>query len=321
MRNVTERGAALTEFVIVMLFFTPVLIGMPLIAKYGDIKSKTIEASRYAAWERTVWSDRSARRNDGQREIFKSNDEIREEIDRRFFGNPVQGIHDESASINYMWRTREGEFMLTADTSDDPTLTPRRTAVAIKHDNPTELLPFAAQAPARVVDGVAFAFDQDDTLFGEVIGAGEDGVFGSAENSELLSGLSGGRLQCNPLGINITDGLDLGARGFATADVTVLANDFMHGDQPVRYAFQARSAILGNAWSAPDEDIFGQRVDNMAMGDMAGCLTLLGEGVGALTSLGSGRFLFGEGMKANPVEDFNSSGSSNSRVLPRYLER
>lgn len=321
MNALRQGGAALTEFVIVMLFFTPVLIGMPLIAKYGDIKSKTIEASRYAAWERTVWSDRSARRNDGQREVFKSNDEIREEIDRRFFGNPVQGLHDDTATINYMWRNRNGEFMLTADHEDEPVMTPRRTTLSLKYDNPTDQLPLAAQASARVVDGVAFAFDQDDGAFAGVISAGEDSVFGDAQNSDFLGALSGGRLQCNPLGINITDGLDLGARGFATADVTVLANDFMHGDQPVRYAFQARSAILGNAWSAPDEDVFSQRVDNMAMGDMAGCLTLLGEGVGALTSLGSGRFLFGEGMRANPVENFNASGSSNSRVLPRYLER
>lgn len=316
-----QCGAALTEFVIVMLFFTPVLIGMPLIAKYGDIKSKTIEASRYAAWERTVWSDRTARRNDGEREIFKTNDQIREEIDRRFFGNPVQGLHDQTASVNHMWRTRDGELMLSADTADEPMVTPRRTTLSLRHDNPTDMLPGRAQAAARAVDAVAFAFDPNDAHFGTVVGAGEDGVFGDAESSEFLSGLTGGRLQCNPLGIDIRDGLNLGAKGFATADVTVLANDYMHGDAPERYAFQARSAVLGNAWSAPDEDVFGQRVDNMAIGDMAGCITLLGEGVGALTSLGSGRFLFGEGMKANPVEDFNSSGSSHSRVLPRYLER
>ena len=112
------QGTALTEFVIIMAFFTPVLIGMPLIAKYADIKSKTIEASRYAAWERTVWSDRSAKRNDGPKEVFKSKNDLRKEIDQRFFGNPVQGLHDTTPTINYMWRTRKGEFMLKGDRED-----------------------------------------------------------------------------------------------------------------------------------------------------------------------------------------------------------
>lgn len=316
-----QRGTALTEFVIVMLFFTPILVGMPLIAKYADIKSKTIEASRYAAWERTVWSDRSARRNDGQLEVFKSADDIRAEIDRRFFGNPVQGLHDGSATINHMWRNRNGDFLLTSDTEAEPVTTPRRTTLSLKHENPTDRLPGAAQIAAQTVDGIAFSFDRDDALLSGVVAAGEGSVFGEAQNSEFATHATGGDVQCNPLGVNITNGLNLGARSFATAEVTVLANDFMHGNQPVRYAFQARSAILGDAWSAPDEDMFGQRVDNMAMGDMAGCVTLLGEGIGALTSLGTGRFMFGEGTRANPVETFGNNGSADSRTLPRYLER
>ncbi len=56
MQQSYSRGSSITEFIIIMAFFVPVMFAMPLIAKYADIKSKTIEASRYAAWERTVWS-------------------------------------------------------------------------------------------------------------------------------------------------------------------------------------------------------------------------------------------------------------------------
>ena len=45
----TQRGASITEFMITLVFFTPVFIGLPVIAKYLDVKQKTIEASRYAA--------------------------------------------------------------------------------------------------------------------------------------------------------------------------------------------------------------------------------------------------------------------------------
>lgn len=316
-----HRGTALTEFVIVMMFFTPVIIGMPLIAKYSDIKSKTIEASRYAAWERTVWSDRTARRNDGQREIFKSQTQLNAEIDHRFFGNPVQGLHDETPTINYYYRNRHGEFMLRGDATEAPATTPRRSILALGHDNPTDWLPSSVRAAASQVDKIAFAMDHNDSHIAPAVGAQNSGIFGEASNSEFMSHLSGGNIQCNPAGIDVNNGLNLGARGFATAQVTMLANDYMHGDEPVRYAFQASSAVLGNAWSAPDEATFAQRVDNMSIGDMAGCITLLGDGIGALTSLGSGRFLFGEGMKSNPVEDFNSSNSATSRTLPRYMER
>ncbi|MFK7888012.1 MAG: hypothetical protein AB8G16_14225 [Gammaproteobacteria bacterium] len=319
--NTAQRGAALTEFVVVMIFFVPVIVGMPLIAKYSDIKSKTIEASRYAAWERTVWSDRSAQRNDGRREIFKSQDQINKEIDHRFFGNPVQGLHDLTPSINYYYRNRHGEFMLRGDVTEAPPTTPRRSLLTLKHENPTDRLPSAARYAARQVDKIAFAMDPSDSHLAGVLGAQNSSVFGEASNSELIGHISGGNLQCNPTGIDINDGLDLGARGFASAEVTMLANDYMHGDQPVRYAFTASSAVLGNAWSAPDESLFAKRVDNMSIGDMAGCITLLGKGIGTLTSLGGGRFLFGEGMQSNPVEDFNSSSSATSRTLPRYMER
>ncbi|MFK8017149.1 MAG: hypothetical protein AB8G17_17125 [Gammaproteobacteria bacterium] len=327
MNKSTLRGSSITEFLIIMAFFVPVMFAMPLIAKYGDIKSKTIEASRYAAWERTVWSGSgnnrqaaSSSRNDGDREAVKSKNDLRKEIDHRFFGNPVQGLHDDTPSINFMWRHRGDKFMLNGDVSENPQRTPRRAALDLQHQTGTSVLRGAAQVPSRVVDAVAFAVDPNDSSWSGVSGAGGSSVFDSISNSELGSFISNS-IQCNPVGVDLVDGLNLGANGFSTATVTTLTKDYMNGDQPVRMAMVAKSAVLGNAWAAPDEDMFSERVDAMALGDMAGCVTLIGDALGTLTSVGLGSFLFGEGMDANPVEDFNSRRSSNSRVLPNYLRK
>ena len=330
MQQSYSRGSSITEFIIIMAFFVPVMFAMPLIAKYGDIKNKTIEASRYAAWERTVWSGGgdtssalSSTRNDGNREVFKSKIDLRKEIDHRFFGNPVQGLHDDTPSVNNLWRHRGDEFMLTGDISDDPSDTPERTSLDLNHQTGTSVMRGAAFGVSKAVDLVAFAMDPNDSnygSFGDAGGSGDSSIFDTIGNSELGTWISN-NIQCNPLGIDVVDGLNLGANGFTTATVTTLTRDYMHGDQPVQMAMVATSAVLGNAWAAPDEDLFSERVDAMAIGDMAGCVTLIGDALGTITSVGLGSFLFGEGMTANPVEDFNSNGSSNSRVLPTYLHK
>ncbi len=49
-------GQAMTEFLICATFvLIPLFLGIPLLAKYIDIKHATIQAARYQAWEYTVW--------------------------------------------------------------------------------------------------------------------------------------------------------------------------------------------------------------------------------------------------------------------------
>ena len=58
-RNEYKRkhaGQAMTEFLIVASFaLVPLFLGISLLAKYIDIKQTNIQASRYQAWEYTVW--------------------------------------------------------------------------------------------------------------------------------------------------------------------------------------------------------------------------------------------------------------------------
>lgn len=55
-RNTHQRGQAMVEALIAAaLVLVPLFLAIPIIAKYQDIKTYTVHAARYAAWERTVW--------------------------------------------------------------------------------------------------------------------------------------------------------------------------------------------------------------------------------------------------------------------------
>ncbi len=52
----SQRGQAMTEFLIVASFvLVPLFLGVPMLAKYIDIKHATIQAARYQAWEYIAW--------------------------------------------------------------------------------------------------------------------------------------------------------------------------------------------------------------------------------------------------------------------------
>ena len=49
-----QRGQAMSEFVVAMIAFVPLVLGVIYIGKYSDIKHQAIQASRYAAFERAL---------------------------------------------------------------------------------------------------------------------------------------------------------------------------------------------------------------------------------------------------------------------------
>lgn len=50
-----RKGQAMAEAVIVVAVLIPLFLLIPMIGKIGEIKAKSIDAARYAAWERTVY--------------------------------------------------------------------------------------------------------------------------------------------------------------------------------------------------------------------------------------------------------------------------
>jgi len=75
-----QRGQGLTEVAIAMaLVLVPTFFGVVYIAKVGEAKHKVLEAARYGAWERTIWSRGSGDFN------VKSDHDINREINQRIF--------------------------------------------------------------------------------------------------------------------------------------------------------------------------------------------------------------------------------------------
>jgi len=122
-----QKGSSMVEFIVSLLVFIPLFIGIPLLGKYADIKHKTIESSRYIAWERTIysapgadttWKDRHISSNGSYRyETSKSDTDILGDAEKRFFGHPQYGLHQTEATSNTFWRNHKGESLLALDAS------------------------------------------------------------------------------------------------------------------------------------------------------------------------------------------------------------
>jgi predicted nucleotidyltransferase len=111
-----QKGSATVEVIVASLVAIPLFIVVPLLGKQIDAKHKTQMAARYAAWERTVWSDAgSTWRND---ERFKSDADIALEINDRYFGHrsaelvDVSRTRSEGITTEDMWRDRTGRSLL-----------------------------------------------------------------------------------------------------------------------------------------------------------------------------------------------------------------
>lgn len=81
MLSVRSTGQAMVEFLITAtLVLVPLFLIVPILGKYMDLKSTTIQAARYAAWERTVWFGGTNWESGA-----KDDPTIQREIQRRFF--------------------------------------------------------------------------------------------------------------------------------------------------------------------------------------------------------------------------------------------
>jgi hypothetical protein len=101
-----QYGQALTEFLVVALALIPLILLIPLIAKYQDVSYAVQMASRYVAFEATT-------RNDEQ-STWKTPAQLNEEVRRRFFSNPDAPVKtgdvagNFTAHQNMFWRGPTG---------------------------------------------------------------------------------------------------------------------------------------------------------------------------------------------------------------------
>jgi len=122
-----QRGQALAEFTIAAAFvLIPLFLMIPLLGKFMDMKATTIQAARYAAWERTVWygTDKSS---DNFKANQKKDDLILSEVQQRFFADsgstPLQSDPTLTGAVadKPLWHDHTGASMLSTYSADHQT--------------------------------------------------------------------------------------------------------------------------------------------------------------------------------------------------------
>lgn len=119
-----QRGQALVEFLVAAMFFlVPLFLAISALGKFLDVQHSAEMASRYGAWERTVWYDSTGTAFDGiNQPNAKSATEIHNETAARMLSDrstsaSVIRNDDKTASsfkngIDPMWRDAAGTAYL-----------------------------------------------------------------------------------------------------------------------------------------------------------------------------------------------------------------
>lgn len=269
----------MVETLILMGVFAPLLFGIALVGKYLDIKGASLEAARYAVWERTVWADPDVRSGEGA--ARKTDFRVGQEVHAFVLGHPGTMIEPDSVGAdNPLWVNRRHERILAGGTVLDERGRPRMVA------GTTSLTVFRAPLAAPLVDRFANG----------PIAA--DGLASAAEAvGNRLGSLASG---CGP-GIDFRRGLGLSAENFVEATVIVPGRDFL-GTPGSDLNFKASAAILSDGWTASDPARYRRRVDGLVVDELVGCAVLPGR-MFAMLSLGVNTPLYGEGLQSYPVQE------------------
>ncbi len=283
-----NRGQALTEVLISMLVFAPMFLMIPVIGKYLDVKQKTIEASRYAVWERSVWADPDNSWNSGEKQ--KSNETIGLEVDRRFFGHLSQMISDKSAYphqgsvVNPMWNTTN-------------------TKIEMLEKNVQQNSNATVESYLPILNGVK----------------------GNSKTLRAYTEMKAGDMPgSNPLiGVDqVASLMDIKVKDYITATVSTPVKNHSISDE--KLIVQAKSALLTNTWSVPDKKTYKQRVDDLVLGDEV--VDIIIKVTGNVISLG-GAIAIGlyypdlYFLKAPKIGFLKTDVKVDSTDLPKYLLR
>lgn len=245
------RGAATSEFLISLAFFVPLFITVPVIGKYISFKQKNIESNRYAVWERTVWADKEGRWNDN--ENTKTDDGIAKELDRRLYGSQIQGVDSTNITENTLWADRNNNRMLA--------LAPKG-----KHR-------ISVKVGADVSPSIDYATEGLAYKGFPFVGNGLSKISGVV-NSTLGNLVS----DCKDIpGIDFKNGMNLGSKTYASITVAANLKDMVTKkkvatDNKNNLTFSASGSILSNAWTAPTEAIFKERVGKLVIDEAVRCI-------------------------------------------------
>ncbi len=276
-----HRGSAITEVIVALLALAPFMIGIPMLGKQLDVKHKSMDAARYAVWERTVWRSSGVDR--------KSADDITLEARDRMLGDAraplvaTQDLRNAGVTENRLWRDFANQRLL--DTRAEP--------IGIEQRGSREPVEVGYLfVPAMSYGGGAMSAASTVMQVREL---GMDrSSFATAEARVALRPFLQARTRTA-----------ISLRRDAPLDV----------DEPALEQ-RARGAILSDSWSARDEAEFGRRVDDLTIDEFVRAAELPSQ-VLALNALGKGEPLFGEGQYAWEVD----LRPSSTALPSAYIER
>lgn len=282
------RGQALSETLVAFVVLVPVLMLIPYLGKYLDVKHKAEDSARYAVWERTVFSDPGAGWN--ALENQKSDARLRTEIRARFIEEPRAPITAAASpgGRNFLWEDHRGgnlvpltEFQAGIDEVREPFAYGLRGRTFL--GKPESLSLFGALA----LDGLPL-LNQLDGL-SDLLGGALD--FSLGLNSQ---GFAQSSVQLPTIDLPIF------RRVGATLDIDVATN---------RRQFTSASAILTDPWVPGSESNYRETLDGMVIDEIVSFLVAPG-------TFTFGFFpLFIEGLDGQ-----NPTLETESNVLPeRYV--
>ncbi len=243
----SERGQAMTEFLVCASFaLVPLFLGVSLLAKYIDIKHSAIQASRYQAWEYTVWYDSNSEIMSGFEDDsgtaivtqpFKSTVETQQEARQRFFTNPgnetttlpitsTDSVTDwTTASRNPLWTDHAGNILYSG--VDGATASLRSS-----EDTPT--VPVLGDIVQVISDGIGFIFE----IFGDLMGlVGSNVGFDAINNDAYAESTISMQVAVNPTFVTNYNNMN---------GVAGTSNELTGGTLD----FNSSAAVLSNAWNA-----------------------------------------------------------------------
>ncbi|HEY5806474.1 MAG TPA: hypothetical protein VIT67_00810 [Povalibacter sp.] len=253
----------MAETIVTLMALAPFIVGIPLLGKQLDIKQKTYDATRYSAWERTVW------RSDGMSNR-KSEEDITLEARDRTLGSlraaviDVQSLRNEGITENPLWRDRRRQRLLDYQGNDAP--------VAVTHREQ----PSPVEVGYQLVPGIAYG----------------NGLLGEIQRALRLDSLNLTRRSF--AGTSVEIGVrpvlrELTDRKLSLGDATTA------GTAHEQIVQVAAGAILSDTWMSRDENSLRQRIDDVTVNELVEQLELPARPIG-LQALGKGRQLYGEGQ-------------------------
>ncbi len=115
-----QGGQAMLEFVVAAMTVLGVLfLAMAMLGKFSDVRNKALMASRYAGWERTVWTVDPGWATSHGRFASKSDEDIRSEFVQRVVGHEPSALSAGDRQVRKlpsgmapMWKDHSGAAFL-----------------------------------------------------------------------------------------------------------------------------------------------------------------------------------------------------------------